>query len=112
MAGPRPELELCAGVYRAQATPGGVVIFAEGTHPTSGFSPFLYCESEDPHSPVLSLWHVRPSGPVLQVTTPFSVWTAFQTLCTVARAFIRDANGTHEIAVERTGDAATGRWGG
>ncbi len=101
MAGPQPVLELCAGTYRVQQTAGTLVVFAEGIHPTSGFSPFLCCETANADPPVFALWHVLPSGPVLQVATPFSVWSAFQTLRTVSCALIKDANGTHEILVDQ-----------
>lgn len=107
MAGSQPQLELCVGTYRVQQTSGSLVIFAEGIHPTSGFNPFLFCDTANADFPVFSLWHVRPSGPVLQVATPFSVWSAFQTLRTVSRALIRDANGTHEISVDQAAEATT-----
>jgi hypothetical protein len=100
MAGTQPQLELCAGAYRARQTAGSLVIFAEGIHPSSGFNTFLSCETASPDLPIFSLWHVPPSGPVMQVATPFSVWCAFQTLRTVSRALVKDTNGTHEIPVE------------
>lgn len=105
MTGPQPQLELCAAAYRAQQTAGSLVLFAEGIHPTSGFHPFLFYETASSGPPIFSLWHVRPSGPVLQVATPFSVWSAFQTLRTVSRALVKDANGTHEISVDQAAEA-------
>lgn len=104
MAGPQPQLELCTGAYRARQMSGSLVVFAEGIHPTSGFHPFLFSETPSADPPIFSLWHVRPSGPVLQVATPFSVWSTFQTLRTVSLALVKDANGTHEIAVDRAAD--------
>ena len=109
MAG--PQLELCAGTYRARQLSGNLVVFAEGIHPTGGFHAFLACDAADPTTPSFALWHVRPSGPVLQIATPFSVWTAFQTMHAISRAIIRDATGVHEVSVDHAIDRAASHAG-
>jgi hypothetical protein len=70
-----PVTELCQGSYHAQQIPGAVVVFAEGVHPTSGYTAWLQQSPNPVHPPELELWHVRPTGIVLQVLTPFSVNT-------------------------------------
>jgi hypothetical protein len=100
MADPRPALELCAGAYRAQQVSGSVILFADGVHPTSGFQAFLTFESPDLNRPRFALWHLRPTGPVLQVATPYGVTTSFQTAHAVDRVVVRDATGTHEVVVQ------------
>ena len=101
MADQNPGLELCEGTYRAEKLPGTVLVFAGGIHPTSGYQTF-WAEDSPNRVPIqLSLWHVRPTGPVLQVITPFSVCTSFQTTHDVANVSIRDASGVHVVAVEQ-----------
>lgn len=94
-----PRLDLCAGTYRAQQVSGTVLVFADGFHPTSGYQAFLFQEAPDSAPPRFSLWHVRAAGFPLQVITPFSACTSFQTTGRVQAVTVRDAVGVHVVSV-------------
>jgi hypothetical protein len=95
---------LCSASYRAQQVPGAVLIFADGMHPTSGYQAFFEQSPIDVFPPEFILWHVAPSGIVLQVLTPFTVYTSFKTTGQVERVAVHDANGRHEVGVEQVPD--------
>ncbi len=106
MADHTPQLELCAGTYRASQIPGTVLLYAHGIHPTAGYHTFWFQESSDLSAPRYSLWHVRPGALPLQVVTPFSAATSFQTMGEVTTVTVRDSKGLHTIAVERAPELA------
>jgi hypothetical protein len=80
-AAPLPEL--CSAQYTATIVPvpdagDEVFIQASGVHPTSGYEVFFQKSLIDVYPPEFSLWHIKPSGPVLDVITPFSKFTGFK----------------------------------
>lgn len=95
---------LCAASYRAQQVPGAVLIFADGMHPTSGYQAFFEQSPLDVFPPEFILWHIAPSGIVLEVLTPFTVYTSFKTTGKIERVAVHDANGRHEVEVEQVPD--------
>lgn len=95
---------LCAASYRAQQVPGEVLIFADGIHATSGYEVFFELSPIDIFPPEFILWHVMPAGVVLEVLTPFTVYTRFKTTGKIERVAIHDANGRHEVEVEQVPD--------
>jgi hypothetical protein len=97
-------VELCAASYRAQQVPGAVLIFAEGIHPTSGYQVFFEQSLIDIFPPQFILWHVKPSGIVLDVLTPFFVYTSFKATDKIDAVIVHDANGKHEVKVEQVPD--------
>jgi hypothetical protein len=102
MADNRPRPELCVGTYRARKAPGTVLLYAEGAHPTTGYQTFWTHDVSDGAKAELSLWHVRPTGNVLQVITPFSLCTSFQTTEEVRTVTVHDGAGPHVVPVEDT----------
>jgi hypothetical protein len=97
-------LALCAATYRAEQVPGMVLIFADGIHATSGYTVFFEQSPLDVFPPEYQLWHVKPSGIVLEVLTPFTVYTSFKTTGKIERVVVHDANGRHEVEVEQVPD--------
>lgn len=97
-------IELCAASYRAQQVPGAVLIFADGIHPTSGYTVFFELSPIDVFPPEFILWHVKPSGIVLPVITPFTEYTSFQTSNKVEVVTVHDADGKHKVPVEQVPD--------
>jgi hypothetical protein len=96
----------CAASYRAEQVPGVVLIFADGAHSTSGYRVFFEQSPIDVFPPEFLLWHVQPSGIVLQVITPFNEWTSFKAKEQIKTVVIHDANGRHEVEVEQVPDLA------
>jgi hypothetical protein len=96
----------CTGTYRAQQVPGAVIVFADGTHPTSGFDVFLKELPIRVFPPEYGLWHVAPQGMVPQVITPFSVHASFAATERVEAVVVHDVTGRHEVLVEQVPDAA------
>ena len=99
---PRPEL--CSAEYSATLVPvpdGTPKIFvtAQGVHPTSGYEVMFHTSPIDVFPPQFSLWHLKPSGPVLEVLTPFTKFTAFDSKQTVKSVEIIDASGRHKVDV-------------
>lgn len=94
----------CAASYRAEQIPGAVLIFANGVHPTSGYAVFFEKLPIDVFPPEFSLWHVKPSGIVLDVITPFTKYTSFTTKQKIDTVVVHDANGKHEVNVEQVPD--------
>ena len=75
---PRPEL--CSAEYSATLVPvpdgtPKVFITAQGVHATSGYEVMFHASPLDVFPPQFSLWHLRPSGPVTDVLTPFTKFT-------------------------------------
>jgi len=90
--------------YRAAQVLGGVIIIAEGEHPTSGYETFFTESPLDVFPPQFILNHKQPDGIVLQVVTPFNVNTSFKTEETIEAVVVHDAQGEHQIEVEQVLD--------
>ena len=106
--GTAAQAELCAAQYSAtivQVPDGGDEVFiqATGVHPTSGYEVFFQKSPLDVYPPEFSLWHVKPSGPALDVITPFSKFTGFKVEGPVKQVTITDANGRHRVTVQKIG---------
>ena len=97
---------LCAASYRAEQVPGAVLIFAHGIHSTSGYVVFFEQSPIDVFPPEFSLWHVKPSGVVLDVITPFTEYTSFIAKEKIDTVVVHDVNGKHEVPVEQVPDFA------
>jgi hypothetical protein len=95
-----PCLELCVGRYKAEHVLGNVLVYAFGVHATSGYHTLFSIDASEEECPTLSVWHIKLEGIALQVVTPFSISTSFQTVKTLKRVRLRDSNGVHEIDVE------------
>ncbi|MGH9512513.1 MAG: hypothetical protein ACRD2U_10305 [Terriglobales bacterium] len=85
-----PHTELCSAEYTATLVPGldgpeHIYITAQGMHPTSGYKIIFRTEPEDVYPPEFSLWHIRPTGFVSQMVTPFTETTIFEVRGTVER---------------------------
>lgn len=107
-AGTAAQTALCAAQYSAtivQIPDGGDEVFiqASGVHPTSGYEVFFQKSPLDVYPPEFSLWHVKPSGPALDVITPFSKFTGFRAGGVVKQVTISDAKGRHTVAVQKLG---------
>ncbi len=96
--------ELGRAEFRAQQVPGAVIIFAEGWHPTSGYVDFFEQSPIDIYPPEFILWQIAPTGPTLDVITPFAIWVMFGAKEIIKTVRVTDADGTHEIKVEQTPD--------
>lgn len=97
-------IALCSGRYYAEQIPGAVLIHAHGYHNTSGYKVFFEKSPLAIFPPQYTLWHIKPSGPVLEVITPFSVSTSFNAAERVASVVINDADGKHSVLVEQVPD--------
>lgn len=97
-------IEPCAASYRAQQVPSEIITFAEGIHPTSGYKVFFEQSPIDVFPPEFILWHVKPSGIVLPVITPFWLYTSFKASEKIDAVFVHDANGRHKVPVEQVPD--------
>ena len=94
-----PTPVLCSAVYRADQVPGAVIITAQGFHNTSGYKVFFIKSPIDIFPPQFSLWHIGPTGVVLQVITAFSESVQFKTTTNVKSVTIVDADGRYEVPV-------------
>ena len=101
----KPEnVSLCLASYNAEQVPGVVLIHAHGFHPTSGYHVFFELSPLDIFPPQFLLWHIKPSGPVLDVITPFSVSTSFLASEPIKTVVVYDADGKHTVKVEQVPD--------
>jgi hypothetical protein len=100
----KANLSLCAGSYTATRIAQTVVVSATGVHATSGFSVFLEQTPIDVFPPEFALWHKAPSGPVLDVITPFSASAHFATTDNVKAVVLHDADGAHIVNVRLATD--------
>lgn len=98
-----PAPELCAAEYTATRVPpvldgpAKVFITAQGAHPTSGYRVMFHQSPTDVYPPEFSLWHIRPSGIVLEVLTPFTELVVFDETNRVESVVIVDATGRHQV---------------
>lgn len=97
-------LEACEANYRAEQVPGAVIVFATGSHPTAGYRVLFEQTPLAVFPPELALWHVRPTGIVLQVISPFSEHLTFPAHERVRSVVVHDATGRHEVPVEQVPD--------
>jgi hypothetical protein len=95
----KANVSLCAGSYTATRIAQTVVVSATGVHATSGFAVFLEQTPIDIFPPEFALWHKAPTGPVLDVITPFSVSAHFATTDSVKAVVVHDADGAHTVRV-------------
>lgn len=99
VTGAPPTPVLCSAVYRADQVPGAVIITAQGFHNTSGYKVFFRKSPIDIFPPQFSLWHIGPTGVVLQVITAFSESVQFKSATSVKSVTIVDAHGPHDVPV-------------
>lgn len=90
--------------YRANQVPGGVIIIAEGTHGTPGYDVFFEQSPIDIFPPEFILKHRKPDGIVIQLETPFTAVTSFETTEKIEEIAVHDAQGRHRIKVDQTPD--------
>jgi hypothetical protein len=93
--------ELGRASYSAVQTSEAVVIFAVGVHPTSGYTDFFEQSPIDIYPPEFIFRTIPPSGPVLQVLTPFAIWVMFGASAPVKTVTVHDADGPHTIDVQQ-----------
>lgn len=97
---------LCSGDYQAKQVGNTIVLRAEGLHFTTGWQVFFEQSPITIFPPEYSFWHVEPTGLVTQVLTPFSVLAAFESVKPVDHVVVYDADGRHEVSVERAAPRA------
>lgn len=103
--------ELGRATYSAQQVPGAVIVFAMGCHPTSGYVDFFEQSPLRIFPPQFIFRTIPPSGIVLPVLTPFSLWVMFEATEPVETVTVHDADGAHEIKVEQVPDIVkSGPW--
>jgi hypothetical protein len=95
------EATLCQGTYRAHRVSGLVVVFAAGSHPTSGYRTYFELLPIDIHPPEFALRHIAPSGLANPVITPFTTWTSFHATDTIDHVIVHDRRGRHRVPVEQ-----------
>lgn len=103
--------ELGRATYSAQQVPGAVIIFANGCHPTSGYIDFFEQSPLRIFPPQFIFRTIPPTGIVLPVLTPFSIWVMFEASEPVETVTVYDADGAHEIKVEQVPEIVkSGPW--
>lgn len=93
--------ELCCAKYSAQQVPGAVIIFAAGVHPTAGYKTYFEKLPIAVFPPQHRLMHIKPTGVVAQVITPFVVHATFPAEDKIDEVIVHDVNGEHEVPVEQ-----------
>lgn len=104
-----PVPELCSAYYSAVQVPipdgaRQVFILAQEEHVTSGYTVHFTQSPLDIFPPQFAFWHIKPTGIVLEMITPFSKFTSFNAEDTVKEVVVRDAEGEHRVVVEQIGD--------
>jgi hypothetical protein len=99
-----PAIELCQATYKAEQVPGQVMVHATGYHSISGYQAFFEQLPSAVPPPVLQLWHTKPSGPVLDVITPFAITTTFPASGKISAVTVVDSAGKHTVSVEQAQD--------
>ncbi|PRP96782.1 hypothetical protein ENSA5_35560 [Enhygromyxa salina] len=102
--GRRPTLGTAS--YRARQVGKMIVLFAVGDTPTPNYKVWLQAAPEPGEARTYELWWLAPEGPQIQLLTPFSVHSSFRTDRDLESVRVRDAAGTHEVAVEDAGELA------
>src|SRR6266403_2199754 len=101
----KAKLELCVAIYHAHQVGHTVILSGTGAHPTSGYDEFFEQSPIDVFPPAFTLWHKAPSGPVLDVITPFSLSTHFASSEPVKKIIVHDNSGSHDVAVTQASEA-------
>jgi hypothetical protein len=101
----KAKLELCVATYHAQQIAHTVILSGTGAHPTSGYDEFFEQSPIDVFPPEFTLWHKAPSGPVLDVITPFLVSAHFASSEPVKKIIVHDSNGSHDVEVTQASEA-------
>lgn len=96
-------MERCAEAssFSAFQKGGQVHVSAMGTHRTGGYKTLLTQAPMSVFPPQFILYHARPSGPVIQVFTPFTESASFTSREIVDQVVVADAHGRHEVRVEQ-----------
>lgn len=95
----------CTGVtYSAEQVPGQVIIHAYGEHPTGGWTTRFEQLPIEIWPPQFRLVCTPPDGPVPDVISPFSVWTAFGAQDRVDEVTVHDGDGEHVVPVDQAPD--------
>lgn len=89
----------CKATYTAIQLQGTVYIFAQGTHPTPGYTTFFKQARMRVFPPQFSLMCEKPNGMVAQVLTPFSAQTTFPSPQLIESVTITDSEGQHVVDV-------------
>jgi hypothetical protein len=105
---PHSQLEPCIADYTATLipipdAPARVYITAQGVHPTTGYEVQFHRSPIDVYPPEFSLWHLKPTGPVLEALTPFTSFISFELAGAVDHVAIHDAAGRHEVPLRHLG---------
>ena len=89
--------------YQAEQVPNAVIIFANGWHPTAGYTDFF---EQSPLRIFPPQFILRTLPPVIapQVLTPFAIWVMFGASEPVETVTVHDADGAHQIKVEQVPD--------
>jgi hypothetical protein len=101
-----PQLEPCLADYTALLVPipdapARVYVTAQGIHPTTGYEVRFQRSPLDVYPPEFSLWHIKPTGPVLEVLTPFTSFISFELHGEIRNVIVHDAKGRHEVPLRR-----------
>ena len=86
--------------YRTEQRDKTVTIFADGTNSSGGWKNALTQLPMDIFPPEFKFVQTRPSGPSIQVITPFAVRATFEAGTPVQNVFVTDAGGRHKVAVK------------
>jgi hypothetical protein len=90
--------------YRANQVHNTVFLIATGTHGSPNFKVFFEQSLIDIFPPQFILKHIRPSGVVIQLETPFVAVTHFKAAEEIKELTIHDAQGAHTVRVDQTPD--------
>ncbi len=85
--------------YAAFQLAGEVYVFACGVHPTGGFENCLILGPEKIFPPIHDFKIKRPTGPVIEVVTPFIATAKFASGKKLEQVQVRDAAGMHAVSV-------------
>lgn len=95
--------------YAAVQDESTVSVFANGVHRTGGFKNCLVIGPEDVFPPIYDFKIKRPSGPVIQILTPFTVRATFESKNAVRQLTVRDAKGQHTVNVVQLSHSGRGK---
>lgn len=90
--------------YRANQVGDTVFLIATGKHGSPNFKVFFEQSMIDIFPPEFILKHIRPSGLVIQLETPFVAVTQFRAAEEIKEVTIHDAKGTRAVPVDQTPD--------
>jgi hypothetical protein len=96
--------EPCSGRYFAQQVGSAVILFAFGSHPSSGYDVWLQPGEITAFPPHYSLRHIAPGQDLPRQIMPFAVHATFESREPVPAVQVNDRAGAHEVVVERPGE--------